>query len=375
MSPTPHRVLMAHRDLPISGGICHSFLSIAGHVNRDKMLPTVFSLEPVPDESRATFEKSNTPVHAGGKGIAKQLSGFRAAIRDSRADLVCCASFRTYVLAKWIQRRLGFRTLFWVRGIPIMTSPWKRWLFRRLARNDTLLAISEAALKAHTYPGHRGRQLVSYNGVSPAPASAANPADRKRAREALGLDDGDLAVGYVAEFTGWKDHVTLLKAVRALAADRPEIKLLLFGTGEEEAAVRERAESLGDRVKFMGVRPDVRELLAGLDVYAHPARAEAFGRAVAEAMLAALPVVAARAGSLPELIEHEATGLTFKAGDPADLREALTLLSSDRTLRDRIASAAAESAAARFGAERAAREFESVVDAEMDAGTHSHEKE
>ena len=87
---------------------------------------------------------------------------------------------------------------------------------------------------------------------------------------------------------------------------------------------------LGGSVHFLGNRDDVPEILAALDVLVHcPTAPEPFGRAVAEAMAVGKPVVAARAGGLPEIVEHEVTGLLVPPGDVAACAAAVTRLLVD----------------------------------------------
>jgi glycosyltransferase involved in cell wall biosynthesis len=88
-----------------------------------------------------------------------------------------------------------------------------------------------------------------------------------------------------------------------------------------------------------------------MDIYAHPADGEGFGLAVVEAMLAKRPTVAARAGAIPEIVEHQRNGLLAEPGDPASLLEALERLAGDPALRESLGATARADCLARFSPE------------------------
>jgi glycosyltransferase involved in cell wall biosynthesis len=138
-------------------------------------------------------------------------------------------------------------------------------------------------------------------------------------------------------------------AVRALA-DVPDATLLVLGEGPDRAALESLASSLGvrDRLLLPGRVGDVATLYAQADVVVHPARWEGFGLAMLEAMLAAKPVVAARAGSAPELVDDGVTGVLVPVDDTPALAGAVSSLLAGP---DRAAEMG------RAGLERARHEF------------------
>lgn len=115
------------------------------------------------------------------------------------------------------------------------------------------------------------------------------------------------------------------EAVRALAQLPEDTVLVVLGEGPERRALEELARDLGvqRRVFLLGRVPDVAAWLRRATVYVQPARWEGFGLGVLEAMHAALPVVATRVSSLPELVADGETGLLVPSGDPASLARAI----------------------------------------------------
>src|SRR5580704_162422 len=108
--------------------------------------------------------------------------------------------------------------------------------------------------------------------------------------------------------------------------------LLLIGTGRdiEAAHLMAKAGLAADRIHFLGVRTDVRRLLGLVDIYISPSREEGFGLAVAEAMLATRPVIAAQnSGGVTELIESDRTGLLVNPGSATAMADAVMALAAD----------------------------------------------
>ena len=126
----------------------------------------------------------------------------------------------------------------------------------------------------------------------------------------------------------------------ALAA---RLRLLVVGGGSQLAALEELARGLGlgGVASFTGLVPygKIPEAMRQLDVYVAMSRAEGFGVAVVEASATGLPVVAARVGGLPEVVEPGATGYLLEPEDVGGLAEALEALTSDPGLRRRLGDA------------------------------------
>jgi glycosyltransferase involved in cell wall biosynthesis len=138
-------------------------------------------------------------------------------------------------------------------------------------------------------------------------------------------------------------------AVRALPTI-PGATLLVLGEGPERAPLTALAERLGvgDRLLLPGRVGNVAALYRRADLVVHPARWEGFGLAMLEAMLAAKPVVAARAGSAPELVVDGLTGLLVPVDDPEALAGAVSSLLADRLRAEAMGRAALDRARAEF---------------------------
>lgn len=144
----------------------------------------------------------------------------------------------------------------------------------------------------------------------------APPGRREELRSALGLPPGARLLGSVGRLEPVKGHRYLLEAFRLLAPRHPTLYLAFVGDGAlgPELGARAREDGIADRVLFLGWRDDVSALLAALDLFAFPSLNEGMGRALVEAMAVGLPIVASRAGGIPEVLGDGEAGLLVEPG-------------------------------------------------------------
>jgi glycosyltransferase involved in cell wall biosynthesis len=167
-----------------------------------------------------------------------------------------------------------------------------------------------------------GRVRVVYYGCDPALFAPPSTSDRAAARRELGLGDRPWAVFVGALGDSRKGFDTLYTAWKGLCADRAwDANLAVVGRGADLPAweARARADGLADRVRFLGFRPDVPRVLAGCDVMVHPARYEAYGLGVHEAVCRGLPAVVSAAAGVAERFPTELGDLLL--GNPDDAGE------------------------------------------------------
>ncbi|CAN5671276.1 glycosyltransferase family 4 protein [soil metagenome] len=187
--------------------------------------------------------------------------------------------------------------------------------------------------------------------------------------EEYGFPEGSPLVGVVARLEPEKGHATLLEAWPLVLEGVPEARLLVIGEGSQRGALEARAEEFGllgepchgdacvgtrharpgAKVVFTGLRDDVPAVTAALDVAVLPSYREAQGLAILEAMALRRPVVATDVGGVPEMVEHEHTGLLVPPHDAPALSAAITRLLIDHPLADTLARAGHDLAHARFG--------------------------
>ena len=109
-----------------------------------------------------------------------------------------------------------------------------------------------------------------------------------------------------------------------------------------------RQSGLGDRLRLLGYRTDISDLMAAADLFVLPSRFEGLPMSVIEAMLCGLPVVAADVRGPAEQVVPEVTGLLVPPGDTPALAAALRRLAADAALRERMGAAGRQRAVERY---------------------------
>jgi glycosyltransferase involved in cell wall biosynthesis len=161
---------------------------------------------------------------------------------------------------------------------------------------------------------------------------------RERVRTELGVRDGSVVAITVANLRREKDYANLLHAAQAALAREPRLVVLAVGQGPLADEVRElhRQLGLGDRVRLLGYRSDVRDLLAAADLFVLGSAFEGLPVSIMEAMAAGLPVAATAVGGVPEAVVDGETGILVPPRDPAALAEAVVELAGDPGRRSRM---------------------------------------
>ncbi len=290
--------------------------------------------------------------------LANHARAYRALVRLFRAERFDLVHVHTPVAA------LIGRLAAWRTGVPrvVYTAhgfyfhdrmPWHvrapfialEWLGGRLT--DVLFTQAEedaeTARRLHLCRG--GAIEAIGNGVDPArfsPAADAGAA-RRRLRAALATPEEAVVIVAVGRLVAEKGYPELFKAMRRVDA-------VLWVVGERLASDHARAieaeisaatsdPMLAPRIRLLGRREDVPDILRAADIFTLPSHREGMPRSIIEAMMTGLPVVATDIrGSREEVVDGE-TGLLVPVADPAALALALDRLARDPALRRRMGEA------------------------------------
>lgn len=234
------------------------------------------------------------------------------------------------------------------RAIYLQSEPGRLmrhgWSARAIERRlDRFVCVSDFI--ARHLPADRRKIAVVHNGVE---LSDAVPSAHAPVR-----------IGIVGRIAEQKQPLVLLEACARLKRGGFEIHIVGVKNGAHVRDVDAKIASLGlgGAVRWIGFVADRDALYGSLDIVAAPAVDEPFGLTVPEAGSYGLPVVVARSGAFPEIVEDGVTGLMFEPGDVEGLARALQRLIDDPALRRRLGDAGRARVAAEFTIENMAARF------------------
>jgi glycosyltransferase involved in cell wall biosynthesis len=315
------------------------------------------------DPERANQARTSLWGHAM---TIRRLAGI---FRRERPDIVHASLPASNVLGPIAARLAGVRRVIvskrslsdYKSGFPLLRRVEP--LGNRLA--DVILVNADAVRRdvERTERFWEGKFRKIYNGVAVPRRRTAEEREGFRIRE--GIAPGERVVLSVANFFPYKGHLDLIEAARRVLAAVPEAFFLLAGRDAgamEQCRERVRECGIGRRVRFLGPRFDVADLLHASDVFVHPSHQEGFPNAVLEAMAAAKAVVATGVGGVPEAVADGETGILVPAHDPAALADALVSLLGDTERARRMGEAGLRQVLERHAIERMVRETEGLYE-------------
>jgi len=207
--------------------------------------------------------------------------------------------------------------------------------------------------------GYHNAPLIP-NGI---PTSEYAPSAERRAcwRAEHGIEPHAIVITHVGRFVEVKNHALLVNAFARLHSTTP-LYLVLVGGGELEGAVRRQVEQLGlpQKVRFLGIRSDVPDILNASDIFALSSRWEGNPMSVQEAMASGLPVVSTAVGGVPELVQHGKTGLLVPPENVDALAQALQQLIDQPDQRCLLGKQARQHAQQHFDIQQTVRMYEEL---------------
>lgn len=205
---------------------------------------------------------------------------------------------------------------WWQKVILFVLSVFTVWL------SDRVICVSEAVRRdMRLVPFTRKKMVVVRNGLA-CPATLS----REEARVRVAPHSvGKFWIGMLSELHPTKRLNDAIVAMTYVVAKHPEAMLIVIGEGQERHRLDDLVKELHmcDHVFFVGFRENASSLLPAFDMLLHSSQSEALPYTLLEAGCASLPVVATRVGGVPEVIEHEKTGLLVGSREPEQLADAV----------------------------------------------------
>jgi glycosyltransferase involved in cell wall biosynthesis len=229
--------------------------------------------------------------------------------------------------------------LAWLAGVPIRIGThlgvirdiprWREKLHSFLVNVGIIQVLIAASTRTRDNAIQEGVSAehieVIFNAISP---FKLNDTDRIVTRQKLGLQQDDFFMLAVGRLVYEKGHEFLIEAVPAVLPSFPNLIVGICGNGPLRGQLEMQISSLGleKNVKLLGQWENVRELLAAADAFVLPSRWEGLPMALLEAMMAGLPVIAARVQGVEEVINDGVHGFLVPLEDSQELSKAILQL-------------------------------------------------
>lgn len=307
--------------------------------------PTQVTQHCISSRSAATSEMRAAGMTFETLGISGKLnllamSRIHQAARDFHADVLHSHLSTASWWCGWLERFGGPPSIGHVHGFT--SSQWH-------SQQTHLIACSRA-VKVDLIQKGIEPSRVTVNHYPVDPDDQRRTRLRKDVRAEFGVDEQTPVVGTFAHLSIKKGYRELIRAAELVLNHIPNTEFWCFGDGplREELEAKIAAAGMQNRVRLLGFRRDVPDLMRAVDVMCLPSHREPFGLVYVEAALAETPVIACEAGGAPEIIEHEETGLLVRPQNVPDLAQALLTMLDNRGHAARMGRRARELALDRF---------------------------
>lgn len=365
-------ILILHEASEISGAE-NSLIGLAGNIDRSKFNPIL--VLPKAGPFFVELKKSGIEVYVNTfprirrvLGVLKAVKSLRRIVKEKDIRLIHSNSIRTHVYGAVIAKLFGIPVIWHQRNLisKEIIDPDRLLSFLP----DKIICNSFAVAKRFLKRGHLPDKVkVIYNGVD---VQKFNPGvNPDSVRQEFGIKTDEVVVGIVSRFhpiKGYKDFFNAAKIMLRDIRQATNLRFLVAGGAvfqEDkymEKSLKDMVINLGleKRIIFAGVRKDMPEVYAAIDIFVFTSRLEACARVILEAMASAKPIVAVNAGGTPELIEDGISGFLVKPSSPQSIAEKAIFLLNNNTAAKKIGEEARRRVEEKFSVKKNSEEIQRV---------------
>ncbi len=352
-----------------TGGAEKLLSQFLAHLNRDQFAPIVACLYGGDSTIAGEIRALGIPVidlRMTAKWRWDALWRLYCLLRRERPTIIHTSMFHANLTGRVLGRLAGVPIIItWRHSIDIggaLREFVNRWTVQL---DDRIVAVCELVRQTEIERArvHPDKVITIYNGIALEDFSA-DPLTAVRIRQIFDIPPDAPLLGSVGRMHRSKDFSNLLTAIAQVQELVPTVRALLVGDGELRDELVAQAQSLGlsDVVTFAGIRGDVPDILAALDIFVLPSLWEGLPLALLEAMAASLPVVATTVGGVPEVVVDGETGLLVPPQNPQSLAHALLTLLRDPARRCKMGQAGRKRVEKYFTVERMVQQTEALYE-------------
>lgn len=250
-------------------------------------------------------------------------------IHNSTAHTLCVLSSLLY---GWKTPMVFFRTLI----KKVDTNFFRKWKYNYIGLKK-IVCVSEA-VKSVLLSAINDHSRLSIVGSATDLSEFNNTIKRGKLHKELELPEETKIIANISAFVDFKDHITFVNTAEILSRKVSNCKFILIGKGELEEEIKSYVNSKGleNKILFLGFRKDISEIFPEFDVFLFTSKLEPTGGVLLEAYASKIPIVAARAGGIPEVIIDGETGLLCEKENPIEFANAVIKIISNNNLRNKL---------------------------------------
>jgi len=292
------------------------------------------------------LREQRVPVHLLGEvrlrrpdSVLRARQALKALLAQGRFDAAVCHQAWPHAIFGPVIKTAGLPLVAWVH----MPQTGRHWLERLASRVEPDCTVCNSRFTASTAIPASSRVEIVY---PPVIDRQPNLHSRSAVRNEFRTGADDVVIAQVSRMERLKGHQVLIDALATLRDLSGWTCWIIGGAQRQHEAryvesLKRSADAHGifDRIRFVGHRSDVAEVLSAVDIFCQPnVEPEGFGLTYVEAMFAGLPVVTSAIGGAIEIVDLSC-GRLLPPADVPSLRSTLAELIANRSLRERLGAA------------------------------------
>ncbi len=303
-------------------------LSIVCNALEGLVDPYVYCLSEIVDPFKKELADSNISVttfrRRGSVDLAR-LNALARRLSEDGIDIVHGILDASNIYASIAARRTGLPCVLSLRTQQLTIHGFRKWLLSRFLRRAIRVVVNSGAGAGYLEDQihvHPERIVLLPNAITPR---------QIRPRQ----DETVPTIGFVGRLTPHKGVDQLILAFKKFCSNIPEARLIIAGDGTERSSLETlcKSEGIADRVQFFGNVNDVDSLLLGLTCLVLPSTSEGLPNVLMEALANGIPVVAAPAGDVADLVTDGETGYLMREQTPDELATLIERVCNNKQLQ------------------------------------------
>ncbi len=263
----------------------------------------------------------------------KNLKGYKKLkkyFKENKYDFISCMQPVGGVFARLVGKKFKVKTLYTAHGFHFYKGcPFKnKLIYKNIEKycakfTDALVTINEEDFEAAKKFKAKKVYKINGIGVDLTKYKINKNLDKTKLRKELGLESDDFVVTSVGELNENKNTFMLLEVMKQI--ENPKIKYVICGQGklQEEYAKYIAENKLEGKVKLLGFRKDIPDILNITDVYIMPSFREGLSKSMMEAMCYGLPVIASKIRGNVDLLGESEGGLLCNPSKSDEFKTAI----------------------------------------------------
>ena len=267
-------------------------------------------------------------------------------VKKENIDLINAHSGKSHSLA-YLALRLGMNIPLVVHrrvDFPLKTSGFS--LAKYNHKNvKGIICVSNAIAKLVKLAVRNPEKVQTvYSGIDPTRFSDRNP--NGYIHQEFNIKRSKRLIANISAIAPHKDYETFLATAKRVTEGRDDCHFLIVGDGNLRHEIQDLAKKLKltQAVSFTGFRSDIPDLFRELSLFLITSDTEGLGTTVIDSLCNGIPVIATKAGGIPELVRDDEEGYLCNIGDPDCLAEKVNLLLNNEEKREKMSKKAVERA-------------------------------